>query len=186
MLQRCFKVVAAFLCLQVANGAQMLMLFESHAGELGVRKFREFSGQYLHRIAALVKAAHPDVPIGVFAKGLAGGTRSLRELAESKFDVIQLDWKTSVAEARQALPGKCLQGNLDPASLYAGSVCLTGEVQAMMKEFQGLSSLSRSSIYPLTIDSLTIHLRFTYDSLTIHLRFTYTIYMYRLTFFRAF
>ena len=45
-------------------------------------------------------------------------TDSLLEQVES--DVISIDWRLDLSQARCALPGKGIQGNLDPLALYAG------------------------------------------------------------------
>ncbi len=54
----------------------------------------------------------------------------------TEYDTISLDWNTDVQFARTAVKGKLtLQGNLDPAVLYASEAQLRQEVRAMLKAF---------------------------------------------------
>ena len=47
----------------------------------------------------------------------------LHRMAESTADVLGLDWSTDMAEARAVLgPERVLQGNVDPAVLFASEV----------------------------------------------------------------
>ena len=51
------------------------------------------------------------------------GVGKLHKMAESTADVLGLDWSTDMAEARAALgPDRVLQGNVDPAVLFASEV----------------------------------------------------------------
>eukprot|EP00656_Telonema_subtile_P045963 TRINITY_DN52252_c0_g1_i1.p1 TRINITY_DN52252_c0_g1~~TRINITY_DN52252_c0_g1_i1.p1 ORF type:complete len:270 (-),score=78.80 TRINITY_DN52252_c0_g1_i1:62-871(-) len=132
LLQKLTDVLVAFLIAQVANGAQMLQVFDSHAGELGPGLFEEFEAPYLIQIAERVKQACPEVPVCLFAKG-AGF--AFKQMAASRFDVFGVDWKTDPSYARAMLPGKCLQGNLDPNVLYCGAQAIEEEVGKMLQEF---------------------------------------------------
>ena len=44
----------------------------------------------------------------------SAGTGKHHLMRQSKADVIGLDWKCDMTEARQALGGRCVQGNVDP------------------------------------------------------------------------
>lgn len=51
------------------------------------------------------------------------GVGKLQRMAESTADVLGLDWSTDMAEARAVLgPDRVLQGNMDPAVLFASEV----------------------------------------------------------------
>jgi uroporphyrinogen decarboxylase len=41
----------------------------------------------------------------------------LEDMASSGADVLSIDWRLPIAQARRRVPGKALQGNLDPAVL---------------------------------------------------------------------
>ena len=97
--------VGRFLVAQVAAGAQAVQLFDSWAGALGPRDFREFALPYL---AEAVRAArNAGVPVIVFAPG-AGW--ALEEIATATgADVIGVDWQTDAgrraAQARDHAGG---------------------------------------------------------------------------------
>lgn len=55
LLQSITEVSVNYLLGQVAAGAQMLQIFESHAGLLGRKQFLEFSLLYLRQIATRLK-----------------------------------------------------------------------------------------------------------------------------------
>ena len=55
---------------------------------------------------------------------LAVGVGKLHRMAECNADVLGLDWSTDMAEARQVLgSNKVIQGNIDPAVLFASEAC---------------------------------------------------------------
>ena len=99
---------------QIAAGAEAVQVFESWLGELGREDLVEFSFPYLARIAGAVRRR--GVPSILFGTGL--GTH-LARLGELGYDVLSLDWRLPLAEARRLLPGQALQGNLD-ATLLLG------------------------------------------------------------------
>ena len=117
LLSRLADIVGNFLVSQVRAGAQAVQLFDSWAGALGPRDFREFVLPYLARAAHLARSA--GAPVIVFAPGSGW---ALEEIArETRADVVGIDWQTDAAEARRRLPASevALQGNFDPCWLYA-------------------------------------------------------------------
>jgi uroporphyrinogen decarboxylase len=133
LLRRITDVVAEYLIGQVEAGAQMLQVFDSWAGLLGPETFRTFGLPYLEEIAERVSAAHPDVPLVVFAKNVHHG---LEALAATEYDVISLDWTMAPEAARHTVGDRAvLQGNLDPCALYAAPEALRREVQHMLAGF---------------------------------------------------
>ncbi len=79
-----------------------------------------WSGPYLRRIIASVKAEYPNVPLTLYANGSGG---LLERLAATGADVIGVDWTTDMADARARIPANVsVQGNVDPAILFASKV----------------------------------------------------------------
>lgn len=133
LLARIAELVGRFLQLQVQAGAQVVQLFDSWAGALGPADFRTFGLPYLARSVALAREA--GAPVIVFAPG-AGW--ALEELArETGADVIGVDWHVEPSAARQRLAGfdVALQGNLDPAWLYAEPAEIRRRTEAMLQQF---------------------------------------------------
>src|SRR6195952_1005685 len=112
--------VAAYLNAQTDAGAQAVMVFDSWGGALADRAFQEFSLAYTRRVLAGLKRTGPDgqtVPRIVFTKG---GGLWLQQMGELDCDVLGVDWTVNLARARaQVGASKALQGNLDPAALFA-------------------------------------------------------------------
>ncbi|NBC16296.1 MAG: uroporphyrinogen decarboxylase [Bacteroidetes bacterium] len=133
LLQAITDVCVEYLIRQIDAGAQVVQVFDSWAGLLGPATFETFALPYLRQIAEKVERAHPDVPCIVFAKG---APYALPALADTAYDVISLDWTMDPREALRATGGrKALQGNLDPAALYAPPDAIRQEVRRMLQAF---------------------------------------------------
>jgi uroporphyrinogen decarboxylase len=135
LLGRLARAVGTFLAAQAAAGAQVLQVFDSWAAALGPRDFREFALPYLAEAVGLARAS--GVPVIAFAPG-AGW--ALEELADATgADVVGVDWQTDAGDARRRLGGRdvALQGNLDPAWLYAAPDEIAARTRAMLDAFGG-------------------------------------------------
>jgi uroporphyrinogen decarboxylase len=140
LLERLATIVGRFLAAQVSAGAQAVQLFDSWAAALGPRDFREFALPYLAESVRLAKGA--GVPVIAFAPG-AGW--ALEEIADrSGADVIGVDWQTDALDSRRRLAGRpvALQGNLDPAWLYAEPSVIRERTHAMLDAFGGVGHVA--------------------------------------------
>ncbi len=98
---------------QVAAGAEAVQIFESWLGELAREDLEEFSFPYLARLAERLRRT--GVPTIFFATCM--GTH-LGPLGQLGFDVVSVDWRLPIEEARRLLPARvALQGNLDSTLL---------------------------------------------------------------------
>ena len=111
LLEAFADVVGEYLRYQVRAGADVVQLFDTNAGFLSPADYERFLLP-LHR--AILEDL--DVPAIVFARGM--GAR-LDLLEATGADVVSLDWRVDMATARQRLGDTPVQGNLDPALLYA-------------------------------------------------------------------
>lgn len=105
-----------FLAAQVANGAQVVQLFDSWAGQLSVADYERFALPSTRRVLAEVAAMGvPSILFGV------GCTEHLPAMATAGASVVGVDWRIPLSEARRRLgPGIGVQGNLDPTLVLAG------------------------------------------------------------------
>ena len=139
------KILANFvidhLVEQIAAGAQLVQLFESHGAALTPELFQRYSLPYLSQISEGVRRELqqrnlPAVPLIVFAKDAHYG---LEDLAKTNlFDVIGLDWTISasaIEALRQTNQNVVLQGNLDPCALYSAKDNLEDLVKKMLQTF---------------------------------------------------
>lgn len=139
LMHRLLDVVAdaviAYLSAQRAAGAQALMVFDTWGGILAPHHYREFSLRYLNRIAQQFQRGEGAecTPLILFGKGNAP---YLEELAVSGAEGVGVDWLVSMGEARQRTGGKvALQGNLDPATLYASPEAIRAEVKRTLESY---------------------------------------------------
>src|SRR5690606_31739858 len=112
LLQMITDSTIAYLKAQIAAGANLVQVFDSWAGILSPQQYEEFSIPYLRQICDAID----EVPITIFAKGAYFARKSIGTLNCS---VVGLDWNMDIEESKQLIPGKTLQGNLDPCVLYA-------------------------------------------------------------------
>ena len=135
LFARLVPATVAYLAAQVRAGAEALMLFESWAGLLAPDGFRRYCLEPLGEIVAALKAdaVARDCPLIVFARG-AGG--HLAELAALGAEALGVDWTVSLAAARRETDGRvALQGNLDPAALYAPETALRAAVRTVLADY---------------------------------------------------
>jgi uroporphyrinogen decarboxylase len=126
-------VIADYLRAQVEAGAQALQLFDSWAGALGRVDYREFALPHTKRIFdAVADAGVPLIHFGV------GTTAILADLAEAGGHVVGVDWRQGLDDAWDVLgPGRGIQGNLDPALLFAPRDRLLAAADDVLKRAGG-------------------------------------------------
>jgi uroporphyrinogen decarboxylase len=129
MLEHLTEALTVYVRYQIEAGAQIVQLFDSWAHHLSPKQFREFSLPYAQKIIADVRTSHPDTPLIFHANG---GVGKLAALQSCTADVIGLDWSTDMHEARSELPGKVLQGNVDPMVLFGTEEKIRGAVEECM------------------------------------------------------
>lgn len=115
LMEKLAKVVGEYLLAQAQSGAQVLQLFDSWAGALSPDDYRQHVLPYSRRAIEIAAAA--GVPIIHFGTGTSGILELLREAGG---DVIGVDWRIDLDTAWQRLgEDVAVQGNLDPAALFA-------------------------------------------------------------------
>jgi uroporphyrinogen decarboxylase len=127
--------VARYLNAQIDAGAQAVMVFDSWGGVLADGAFQTFSLAYTRRVLELLRrdADGRRVPHIVFTKG---GGPWLEAIAGTGADVVGVDWTVALGPARRRVgPGIALQGNLDPAALFAGADAIRAEVARVLAGF---------------------------------------------------
>jgi uroporphyrinogen decarboxylase len=113
ILQVNTQAIAAYLNAQIEAGAQVVMLFDTWGGILAHRDYETFSLSYMRTVLEQVAG----VPRIIFTKG---GSPWLAAMMQSGCDAVGLDWTSDPVVARKLSSGRvALQGNLDPAALFA-------------------------------------------------------------------
>jgi uroporphyrinogen decarboxylase len=129
------EAVAGYLNAQIDAGAQAVMVFDSWGGALSHRAFLEFSLPYTAQVLAKLRRSHDGstIPRIVFTKG---GGLWLPQMEKLDCEVLGVDWTVSLAQARAQVGGsKALQGNLDPAVLFAPPEQVAAEARRVLDEF---------------------------------------------------
>jgi uroporphyrinogen decarboxylase len=115
LLDRLADIAIASLRDQVGAGASAVQLFDSWAGALDPPTYERFvlphSQKVLEGVADL---GVPRIHFGV------GTGELLALMAAAGADVVGVDWRVPLDAARRRVPGKAVQGNLDPAIVFAG------------------------------------------------------------------
>jgi uroporphyrinogen decarboxylase len=114
LLDRLADMAIASLLAQIDAGASAIQLFDSWAGALSPDVYEALvlpaSAKVFEAVAA---TGVPRIHFGV-------GTGELLPLmASAGADVVGVDWRVPLDVARERLPGKAVQGNLDPAVCLA-------------------------------------------------------------------
>ncbi len=126
-------ISAAFLRVQVEAGASAVQLFDSWAGFLSradyVRHVLPHSTEVLQSIGEL------DVPRIHFGVGTG---ELLTDMAGAGCEVIGVDYRVSLTDAiDRVAEGTAVQGNLDPALLFAPWEAIETEVRRIVDEGRG-------------------------------------------------
>lgn len=116
LMDKLATMTADYLSAQIEAGASAVQLFDSWVGALSREDYHYYIKPSIRMITTKVKAKHPQTPI--IMQAVAAG-HLLPEWNDVPIDVVGIDWRMSIAAARDILPEKALQGNLDPALLLA-------------------------------------------------------------------
>ena len=129
LMRRLVPTITAFLNTQVEAGIDAMQLFDSWAGFLTEADYREFVLPYSVEILETVAGEIPRIHFGVATGELLGA------MSEAGSEVMGVDWRVPLdtAAKRFASP-RVLQGNLDPALLFAGTGVVRGEVARIKAE----------------------------------------------------
>ena len=135
LLEKLTASVIDYLNCQIKAGAQVLQIFDTWGGMLPSAAYREFSLQYMARIVAGLdrESEGRTVPVILFTKQ---GGQWLEAIADSGCSALGLDWTTDIGQARARVGDRvALQGNMDPAMLYASPQRIRNEVALILERF---------------------------------------------------
>ncbi|MFE0415759.1 uroporphyrinogen decarboxylase [Streptomyces tendae] len=134
LLDRLAGITAAFLKVQIDAGASAVQLFDSWVGALSPADYRRSVLPASRKVFEAVSGyGVPRIHFGVGTGELLG------LLGEAGADVVGVDWRVPLDEAaRRVGPGKALQGNLDPAVLFAGREAVETQTREILDTAAGL------------------------------------------------
>ena len=112
LLAALVEMTLRYLRAQVAAGVQAVQLFDSWVGVLGPFDYERFVLPHMRRLfSGLADLGVPTIHFGTGAAGL------LPLLAQAGGDVLGVDWRVGLDAAWSTVPGRGVQGNLDPSVL---------------------------------------------------------------------
>ncbi|MFF8957484.1 uroporphyrinogen decarboxylase [Streptomyces sp. NPDC014894] len=134
LLDRLAEITSAFLRVQIEAGASAVQLFDSWVGALSPADYRRSVMPASAKVFSSVASyGVPRIHFGVGTGELLG------LLGEAGADVVGVDWRVPLDEAaRRVGPGKALQGNLDPAVLFAGPEAIEAKTAEVLAAAEGL------------------------------------------------
>jgi len=130
LLERLGRISAAFLRVQIGAGARVVQLFDSWAGALSAADYATFVQPHSARVLAEVGGLGvPRIHFGV------GTGELLALMGEAGADVVGVDWRVPLSEATRRIgPQRAVQGNLDPALLFAPQEVIEREAARVIAE----------------------------------------------------
>ena len=129
-------ITARYLQMQIDAGVDAVQLFDSWGGILSQEDYRQYSAGPSNRIFARLKAA--GVPRVLFVNNVAP---YLDLVAGVDCEVIGVDYRVDLAQAVAALPGKAIQGNLDPAVLFGSPASVRKETLRILDSLKSHDNL---------------------------------------------
>ncbi|MDQ1625180.1 MAG: uroporphyrinogen decarboxylase [Actinomycetota bacterium] len=128
LMTRLADIAAAFLRVQVAAGASAVQLFDSWVGALPAADYARFVRPHSERVLAGVgELGVPRIHFGVGTGELLG------QLGSAGAEVVGVDFRVPLDEAsRRVGPDRALQGNLDPAILFAPWDAVAGRAREVL------------------------------------------------------
>jgi uroporphyrinogen decarboxylase len=140
ILQKLADNIGDYALYQIENGAQLIQVFDSWAGHLSPKDYDTFAAPYQKQIIDKVKKQHPEIPTVMYIKHSGA---LIERMAATDVDVVSLDWTVDMADGRDrveagrkaaGLSGRGgVQGNLDPAILFANHDVITERTIEILK-----------------------------------------------------
>jgi uroporphyrinogen decarboxylase len=131
LLAKVTESVRLYLEAQIGAGVDAVQLFDSWAGIVAPDHYLRFGLEpAAHIIGTMRKEGRPVI---LFPRG---ANHSLKEISETGVEVVGVDWTVDLSVVRQTTRDRvALQGNLDPAILYASPESIRKEVRSILAKY---------------------------------------------------
>ncbi len=130
LCSRLADITLSFLRTQIAAGVSAVQLFDSWAGALSLADYRKYVLPHSAKVlSGLAASGVPRIHFGV------GTSILLEAMGSAGADVVGVDWRTPLDQATRVIgPGRAVQGNLDPAVLFAPWDVVAAETRRVLGE----------------------------------------------------
>jgi uroporphyrinogen decarboxylase len=136
LLKKIATATVGYLKAQIAAGATAVQLFDTWCGELNLEDYERFA---LPAVREIISGVGGAVPVIYYTKA---SHHLLGAVARAGANVLSLDWRIDLAEARAALgPKIALQGNVDPAMLFAPAEKIRATTQETAEKLGGVGHI---------------------------------------------
>jgi uroporphyrinogen decarboxylase len=152
LLEKIADAIIPYLNAQIEAGVHVVQLFDTWAGELSPEFYEEFALAYEQRIFSSLHRGPEGlgVPATLYINGCSA---ILEKMAESGANVLSIDWRIDLAEARRRVGDRvALQGNLDPCALLGTPETIRSQVREILKKGDGAGHIMNlgHGILPMT------------------------------------
>jgi uroporphyrinogen decarboxylase len=129
LMGKIVDVLGPFAIMQVANGARAIQVFDSWVGALSPDDYVRYVAPYSRALIERIRST--SVPVIHFGTGASG---FFKELHAAGGDVMGVDWRVNIDQAWMDISYRsAVQGNLDPAALFAPLPELKAKVHELLK-----------------------------------------------------
>lgn len=129
LMNKLADMTITYINYQVQSGARAVQIFDSWVGALSVQDYRTYIRPVMERIFTALKEL--NVPVIMFG---VGASHLAKEWNDLPLDVVGLDWRLSIKEARQLGVDKVVQGNLDPALLVSSWDVIEAKTKEILEQ----------------------------------------------------
>jgi len=145
LMEAISDTITVYLAEKIDRGCDVIQLFDSWAEMLTVEQYETFCIPYIQKIFDALEGT----PRIFFPKGAWSAMPLFTSL---NFEAISIDWKTPVDHVRGHLgQDQIIQGNIDPALLYANQESIKSEVQESIASVGGRHIVNLGhGVYPDT------------------------------------
>jgi uroporphyrinogen decarboxylase len=117
-----------YLRMQIAAGADAVQIFDTWAGDLSEAEYRQWAFPYTQRIVVALKKNGSTVSLYI-----RNSYHLLDSVEELNVDIFSVDWKTPMTYAKEKLPLKTLQGNLNPYLMLGSKETVIEHASAILE-----------------------------------------------------
>ncbi|MBS1866681.1 MAG: uroporphyrinogen decarboxylase, partial [Acidobacteria bacterium] len=136
LLHRISQATIGYLKAQIAAGATAVQLFDTWSGELSLTDYQQFA---LPAVQEIISGVAGLAPVIYYTKA---SHHLLPAVVQSGANVLSVDWRVDLAALRKlAGPNVGVQGNLDPALLYAPQEVLRAETNKLLQQLRGVGHI---------------------------------------------
>lgn len=137
LLEKISRITSCYLKMQLEAGAAAVQIFDTWAGELSAHDYEVFELRATQEMISDIHAG--TAPIILYARN---GAHLLPALARTGANVLSVDWRTDLAEARMRIGAPiALQGNIDPAMLLSSEQNIRFAVREAISKTSGVGHI---------------------------------------------